>query len=92
MAIGKMTAFDPTIKDSIQYNVEVPGFKNLAKGWGHDVMHRDYWLEAVEDGSFIDYDGYGDMLDKDLKEIGRTHPSAAGKVPKKFEWIVWYNR
>lgn len=92
MALDRLTPFDPNVKDSVQYNVEVPDSKNFSKHHGYDVMHRDYWLGSVECGCFIDYDGYGDMLDKDLTKIGRIHPSAAGKAPKEFEWIIWYNR
>ncbi len=92
MAIGKLTKFEPALKEEIQYNVDAPGFKNFSKDHGQDIMHRDVWFGQVECGAFIDYDGYGDMLDVDLKLIGRIRPSQAGAAPPEFEWIIWYNR
>lgn len=46
----------------------------------------------VENAFFLDYDGYGDVLDLDLEELGRFRPSTMDDLPSNAEWIVWYNR
>jgi hypothetical protein len=48
----------------------------------------------VKSGSFIDYDGYGDLLDKDYNFLNKTYyPSKyKGRTPKNAKYILWYNK
>jgi len=73
----------------IDYEVSVEGRQGA-------LMTRDAWVEAVENGSFIDYDGYGSMLTEQGKFIGgNIRPSSAAarlvEYPKTA-YILWYNR
>lgn len=60
---------------------------------GH-FLDFDAWVEDVKNGSFIDYDGYGDLLDKDYNFLNKTYyPSKyKGKTPKNAKYILWYNK
>lgn len=62
-----------------------------------DHMTWEHFAEAVEDGSFIDYDGYGDLATADQCSDITVSPSklAKGSNWKKPAWashVVWYNR
>ena len=60
-----------------------------------DVMPLSQFLEYVECGGFIDYDGFGHYV-KDGKEVCNIElvPSdvKAGCIRKEFDTIVWFNR
>ena len=60
-----------------------------------DVMSITDFLECVECGGFIDYDGFGHYV-KDNKEVCNidVKPSdvKAGTIRKDFDTIVWFNR
>jgi len=71
---------------AIDYEVTVGGHQGA-------LMTRQTWLEAVEDSSFIDYDGYGNQLTADGKYIGGTiKPSQASTILPDTAFILWYNR
>jgi hypothetical protein len=61
------------------------------------LMTRETWLESVEDGSFIDYDGMGDQVTEDGKILGGAghdwiYPSTASEILPETKYILWYNR
>ena len=47
----------------IDYEVKIDGHTGA-------LMTREEWLEAVEGGSFIDYDGMGNEIDADGNMLG----------------------
>ena len=59
-----------------------------------DVYTIKEFLAHCDDGSFIDYDGYGHPVkDKFYDEAIWISPSNARKtIPKDATHIVWYNR
>lgn len=72
--------------------VQEPEFSELPN-YG-DIMSLKEFIENVECGGFIDYDGYGYYV-RDNKESNITiNPSdvAAGAIRKDFDTIIWYNR
>lgn len=60
-----------------------------------DQMSLSDFIECVESGGFIDYDGFGHYV-KDGKEVCNIDlvPSdvKAGTIRKEFDSIVWFNR
>lgn len=59
-----------------------------------DVMTLKHWLDCVECGGFIDYDGWGKYV-KDGKESNiMIKPSDVkhNSVRKDFDTIIWFNR
>lgn len=66
-------------------------------GYTGDLMSMTEWKESCDCGGFIDYDGYGDLVDSEFKLIGITRrPSDYTKklrdIPENAEYILWYNR
>ncbi len=69
-----------------------PEFKELST-YG-DVITLKHWLECVEGGEFIDYDGSGNYV-RDGKESNITiKPSDVqhDSIRKDFDTIIWFNR
>jgi len=73
---------------------------------GH-LMTLEEWKECCDDGGFIDYDGFGDAVDKNYKiiDMGKVDdffdemisPSdyadrGGEKIPLDTKYILWYNR
>jgi len=59
-----------------------------------DVMSLEHFIECVDCGGFIDYDGFGYYV-KDGKESDiEIHPSDIkyNMVRKDFDTIIWFNR
>jgi hypothetical protein len=59
-----------------------------------DLMTLGDWLDCVESGGFIDYDGLGRYAtDKEMSNI-YVVPSDVekGKVDKSWSHVVWFNR
>lgn len=57
-------------------------------------MPLEEWLDCVEDGAFIDYDGFGELATATHFSDIEISPSQA-KIFEFPEWcthIVWYNR
>jgi len=55
------------------------------------------WLECVDCGGFIDYDGFGNLAYEDKMSNIEVKPSHVKKgrferVRKDFTHVVWYNR
>jgi hypothetical protein len=82
----------------IDYEVKIDGHSGA-------LMTREEWLEAVESGSFIDYDGMGDQVtadgkivkfERDLRENynvgGWIYPSEALRILPETKYILWYNK
>lgn len=74
-----------------------------AEGIVHDViigesegslMTREGWLEDVEDGGFIDYDGMGDQVSVsgEILDAPWIYPSTASELLPETKYILWYNR
>ena len=63
-----------------------------------DVMPLSEWIKHVEEGGFIDYDGYGHYVTKDGKMVANKNkvvrPShlKAGLIDCSYDLIVWFNR
>jgi hypothetical protein len=59
-----------------------------------DVMSLEHFIECVDCGGFIDYDGYGHYV-KDGKETNiEIYPSDVeyASIRLEFDTIIWYNR
>lgn len=72
--------------------VKTPTYSELPT-FGH-VMSLEDFIDNVDCGGFIDYDGYGNYV-KDGKTTDiDIHPSDVkhGAIRKDFDTIVWYNR
>ena len=64
---------------------------------GTDVMTLDEFIECVEDGSFIDYDGHGNWATQThLLPFVNVYPSNVRKhkdrIPDWVTHVCWYNR
>lgn len=61
-----------------------------------DLMTIEEWIECVESGGFIDYDGHGNYSNGEKVSDHIVHPSdvAAEQIIKRddFTHVVWYNR
>jgi len=69
-----------------------PEFEDLSD-FG-DVMTLEHWIECVNDGGFIDYDGFGRYV-RDGKESNiDVHPSDVehNSVRDDFDTVIWFNR
>jgi hypothetical protein len=72
-AVTYLTAEDrPT---NIDYEVEIAGHHGA-------LMTREVWLEAVEQKSFIDYDGMGNEIDEQGNMLGRVAAVWSGEPGK----------
>lgn len=59
-----------------------------------DVMSLSDFIENVNCGGFIDYDGYGNyVIDNKMTDI-EIYPSDVeyGTIRKDFDTIIWFNR
>jgi hypothetical protein len=72
--------------------IKKPEFNKLAD-YG-DVMSLKEFIECVESGGFIDYDGFGRYVKDSMESNIRIYPSdvKSGNVRKDFDTIIWYNR
>lgn len=61
-----------------------------------DIMTVKEWLDAVESGGFIDYDGHGSLATEGGYSSVNISPSDITvlkvKIPSWCTHIVWYNR
>jgi hypothetical protein len=64
--------------------------------WEDCIMSVKEWLEDCEEGFFIDYDGWGEMLTIDddgrYTKHGVIYPSIRHKIPPHITHIEWFNR
>lgn len=73
--------------------IMTPVFEDDVPEYG-DVMSLEHFIDNVESGGFIDYDGLGRYV-KDGKESNiDIYPSDVKNktIRKDFDTIVWYNR
>ncbi len=56
-----------------------------------DLMTVEEFQNACANGSFIDYDGFGDMI-VDGKAVGEISPSSYMDIPSNVTHVRWYNR
>lgn len=60
--------------------------------WGV-IMSLEEYLQSVECGGFIDYDGWGYPIYEDgLVESEPTCPSKVDEIPEGTVKIIWFNR
>lgn len=61
-----------------------------------DIMPLNEWLDCVQSGGFIDYDGHGSLATKSGYSSVDISPSDITvlkvKIPSWVTHIVWYNR
>ena len=56
-------------------------------------MKIEEWISASETGGFVDYDGWGDLLDSNEQFLNKTlSPSRVQEVPLEAKYILWYNK
>lgn len=71
------------------------GRKGTGDRFAH-LMTIEAWKDSVKSGGFIDYDGYGQLLqfrDGDYYPLNyEISPSQAKKAPKEATHIDWFNR
>ena len=64
--------------------------------WGKDfeemLMPIEEWKKYVQLGYFIDYDGYGSLVNKNKVCKTSFYPSDIDELPKEATHIIWYNR
>ena len=74
------------------FNRPKPTFSEIPKYGDHMTIKE--WLECVECGGFIDYDGYGDLATINKVSDITICPSEAKryKFPDWCTHIMWYNR
>lgn len=67
-------------------------YKNIPDYGDHMTMKE--WLECVDCGGFIDYDGGGNYATDTQMTNLEVYPSdvAKGNVDKSWTHIVWFNR
>lgn len=56
------------------------------------VMTVEEFRESVEDGMFIDYDGFGYAARNGMSANDPIYPSEVDKIPEDATHIVWFNR
>ncbi len=56
------------------------------------LMRINEWIEECECGGFIDYDGYGDLVNNGGLMGISIAPSRRDKMPEDATHILWYNR
>ena len=90
------------LKNIIKNNESDKHLKNLIQklyivakiGFG-DCFDINYFINAVKHGSFIDYDGVGDWVDKWGNDLGRIWCDVSylkKQRPKDAAYIMWYNK
>ncbi len=59
-----------------------------------DVMKLSEFIAYVNDGWFIDYDGYGHYVKDGMESDITIYPSdvLVNKIRTDFDTIIWYNR
>jgi hypothetical protein len=64
--------------------------------WPDEVMTIQEFIDAVNCGAYIDYDGFGVYANDDTKSNAIVYPSDVEKglmeKDERFTHIVWYNR
>lgn len=65
--------------------------KNIEFG---DIFPISKFIEYVENGYIISYDGSGYYLDENCNECGSVsfNVKELKKMSKKYKRVVWYNR
>lgn len=79
-----MSLMNDIAKLSGVYDQDVPEYG--------DLMTREEWLNAVETGFFIDYDGMGSPVKDGKMMSGWVFPSQADMLPEDATHVVWFNK
>jgi len=72
------------ISEPLVFDVDLPDYGEL--------MTRQDWLETVEGGGFIDYDGNGAPSDGKKMSRAVIYPSIADQLPQEATHVMWFNR
>jgi hypothetical protein len=70
--------------DTVEYNVDAYDFG--------DVMTVPEFLDNVEAGGFIDYDGSGYPMKDGKVALHPIYPSIVHLIPRDATHIIWFNR
>jgi hypothetical protein len=62
-----------------------------------DIISLENWKQDCDLNCFIDYDGYGDLVDENFNLIGITrrpsdYTDKRKDFPENAKYILWYNR
>jgi hypothetical protein len=58
-----------------------------------DIMTRQEYVECVEEGLFIDYDGSGHpMRDGLMDKLTIVIPSKLSELPDDCTHVIWFNK
>jgi hypothetical protein len=72
--------------------VEKPIYEDVLPTYG-DLISRENWLEAVNNGNFIDYDGHGcPVKDGKMASYVLIIPSQAATLDPEATHVMWFNR
>ncbi len=60
---------------------------------GHLMLFED-WASDVKCGGFIDYDGWGNVLDKEFNTLKDMYSPSnyKGRRPRNARYVLWFNR
>lgn len=79
-----------------KYKYDQPWIDHKIDGHRGHLMTIKEWKGCCDDGGFIDYDGYGDLVNSDCEVVGKTvSPSdyTEGRVVlDDAKYILWYNK
>lgn len=96
----------PTLEDykkrlEFMYDLFGAGFSDITIDQENDdLIPIDQWLFSVKNGSFIDYDGFGQLAfktgDKWKRSNATIRPSDISvfklNLPEVYTHVLWYNR
>lgn len=58
-----------------------------------DLILAIEFVDMVDTGCFLDYDGFGYAYDKDFNKLDyMVYPSEISKIPPEAEYVLWFNR
>lgn len=106
---GSKTNFTPEIFETIglaekyitenyksEHKYDRPRIDHEIAGHTGHLMPLQDWKNECDSGGFIDYDGYGDLITKDYRIVGKTYPSQHTNGKRQYDpeikYILWYNR
>lgn len=80
-----------------KHTYDTPWIDHKIKNHTGHLMSLESWKKSCEEGAFIDYDGYGDLISNDYDIIGQTttpsdHTHRKKDYPVNATHILWYNR
>lgn len=91
--LSQITRFAKELVFDVSSPVEEPVRMRPIPDYG-DHMTLGSFLDCVQSGCFIDYDGFGEYATATQVSDKRVHPSdvAYGDIDRNYTHVVWYNR